>query len=248
MRRNVKRFVLLFLSITMIMSSSVSVRAESLGQGSETGIGEVEGSVKTDIYQVILPTETDGIFDFILDPQGLINKTGGVAYGGKKFETGSTVFFERKDGETEEDYNSKSDFVTITNKSSIAVDVSLHVSISPSSIEGIMMTNDKEFNGDTDESLYLAVTDGENEVPIGQEGVAIDVTIDAAPEGAYEYTYDGEKNEYVYKLRNDVGGIEFSQYSFQLTGAANGKGDWSELLEAKPEVTVTWEIMPGECR
>ena len=68
MRRNVKRFVLLFLSITMIMSSSVSVRAESLGQGSETGIGEVEGSVKTDIYQVILPTETDGIFDFILDP------------------------------------------------------------------------------------------------------------------------------------------------------------------------------------
>lgn len=245
MRRNVKRFVLLFLSITMITSSSVSVMAESLGQGSETGIGEVEGSVKTDIYQVILPTETEGIFDFILDPQGLINKTGGAAYGGKKFETGSTVFFERKDGETEEDYNSKSDFVTITNKSSIAVDISLHVSISPSSIEGIMMTNDKEFNGDTDTSLYLAVTDGENEVPIGQEGVAIDVTIDAAPEGAYEYIYDGEKNEYVYKLRNDVGGIEFSQYSFQLTGAANGKGDWSELLEAKPEVTVTWEIMTG---
>lgn len=245
MRRNVKRFVSLFLSITMITSSSVSVMAESLGQGSETGIGEVEGSVKTEIYQVILPTDTKGIFDFILDPQGLINKTGGAAYGGKKFETDSTVFFERKDGETEEDYNSKSDFVTITNKSSIAVNISLHVSISPSSIEGIMMTNDKEFNGDTDASLYLAVTDGENEVPIGQEGVAIDVTLDAAPEGAYEYIYDGEKNEYVYKLRNDVGGIEFSQYSFQLTGAANGKGDWSELLEAKPEVTVTWEIMTG---
>lgn len=246
MRKKVKNCVIFILSITIITGSSLPVTAESLGQGSEIGIGEVEGSVKTDVYQVVLPTNTKGIFDFILDPQGLINKTDGAAYDGKKFEAGSTVFFERKDGEAEADYSNKSDFVTITNKSSIAVDVSLHVSISPSSIEGIMMTDDKEFMDDKEASLYLAVIDGENEVPIGEEGVTIDVTIDAAPESAYEYMYDGEKNEYVYKLRNDMGGIEFDQYSFQLTGAANGKGDWSKLLEAKPEVTVTWEIMPGD--
>lgn len=246
MKQNIKNYVALILSISMITSSSISVSAESLGQGSETGIGEVEGSVKTDIYQVILPTDTKGIFDFILDPQGLINKTDGAAYGGKKFETGSTVFFERTDGETEVDYSNKSDFVSITNKSSMAVDVSLKVSVLPSSIEGITMTNDKEFTDDTDASLYLAVLDGEHEVPIGKEGATIDVTIDAAPEGAYEYMYDSEKNEYVYKLRNDISGIEFDQYSFQLTGVSNGKGDWSELLGAKPEVTVTWEIVPSK--
>ncbi len=241
MRQNIKSYVAAMLAVTMVVGSTMPVSAESLGQGIETGIGEVEGSVKTDIYQVILPTNTVGIFDFILDPQGLINKTDGAAYGGKEFEAGATVFFERTDGETEVDYSNKSDFVTITNKSSIAVDVSLHVSVSPSSVEGIAMTDDKEFTDDTDASLYLAITDGENEFPIGEEGV----TIDAAPEEAYEYMYDAESNEYVYKLRNDLGGVEFGKYLFQMTGAANGKGDWTEVVDAKPEVTVAWEIMPS---
>ncbi len=245
MRQNIKSYVAAILAVTMVVGSTMSVSAESLGQGSETGIGEVEGSVKTDIYQVILPTNTAGIFDFILDPQGLINKTNGAAYSGKEFEADSTVFFERTDGETEVDYSNKSDFVTITNKSSIAVDVSLHVRVSPSSVERITMTDDKEFTDDTDASLYLAITDGKNEFPIGEEGVTIDVTIDAAPEEAYEYMYEGESNEYVYKLRNDLGGIEFGKYSFQLTGAANGEGDWSEVVDVKPEVTVAWEIVPS---
>lgn len=244
-RQNIKRCVAIMLTTTILIDTAMSVSAENLGQGSETGIGEVEGNVKTDIYQVILPTNTKGIFDFILDPQGLINKTNGAAYEGKKFEADSTVFFERNDDEVEEDYSNKSDFVTITNKSSMAVDISLHVSVSQSSIEGITMTDDKEFTDDTGTSLYLAVIDGEREVPIGMDGVTIDMTIDAAPDGAYEYIYEEENEEYIYKLKNDMSGIEFRQYSFQLTGAANGKGDWSELIDAKPEVTVGWEITPS---
>ena len=33
---------------------------------------------KADVYQVIMPTSTDEIFNFILDPQGLINATDGA--------------------------------------------------------------------------------------------------------------------------------------------------------------------------
>lgn len=246
MKKNIKCYVVLILTVTMVMIFSIPSTADSLGQGSEVGIGEIEGSVKTDIYQVVLPTNTAGVFDFILDPQGLINKTNGAAYGEKKFEADSTVFFERTDDETELNYSNKSDFVTITNKSSIAVDISLHVSVKHSSIKGIVLTEDKEFTDDTDASIYLAIIDGENEVPIGKEGVTIDVTVDAAPEMAYEYIYDAESNEYDYKLNNDLSGIVFDQYSFQLTGAANGKGDWGELLDEKPEVTVAWEITPSK--
>lgn len=248
MRHNIKRYLSMLLSVIMVIGGSNVVSAENLGQGSVTGVGEVEGSVKTDVYQVILPTDTQGIFDFILDPQGLINKTDGAAYDGKKFEANSTVFFRRSNEKEEVDYSNKSDFVTITNKSSIAVDVSLHVSISPASIEGITMTEDKEFTDDTSTSLYLAVVDGENEVPIGKNELTIDATIEAAPDEAYEYIYDGDRNEYIYRLKDNLGGIEFSKYSFQLTGAANGKGDWSKLEGAKPEVMVTWEIMPGDTR
>lgn len=40
-----------------------------------------------------MPTNTNGIFDFILDPESLINSTNAVAHGGKVFEENSTVFF-----------------------------------------------------------------------------------------------------------------------------------------------------------
>ena len=235
--------MLAFVTAVAVSHSAIAV-AEDLGQGSETGIGVVEGNVETDIYQVILPTETKGIFDFIVDPQGLINKTDAVAYDGKKFEENSTVFFKRSDGETEDDYSSTSDSVTITNKSSIAVDVSLQVSMLQSSVEGITMTEDREFTEDKSASLYLAVIDGKNVVPIGKEGASIDITIDAAPEGAYEYIYESDKEKYVYKLIEDTDSVEFDQYSFQLTGAANEKGDWSDVMGVKPEVMVAWKITP----
>lgn len=246
MRWNLKKFASLIWIVTFVTNSSITVSAENLGQGSEIGVGEVEGSVKTDIYQVVLPTDTKGIFDFILDPQGLINKTNAAAYDGDTFEEGATVFFKRTEGQAKVDYSNTSDFVTITNKSSIAVNVSLHVSISPESIDGIALTDDKEFTDDNSASLYLAVVDGENEIPIGEEGVTIDVTIEAAPEGAYEYIYNEDSDEYIYKLSDDLGGIEFHDYSFQLTGAANGEGDWSEVMGAEPEVTVAWEITTNE--
>ena len=92
-QRYFKKCTAFMLDVTMLMGCSMSASAESLGQGSGTGVGEVEGSVKTDIYQVILPANTDGVFDFILDPQGLINKTDAAAYDGKKFEAGSTGVF-----------------------------------------------------------------------------------------------------------------------------------------------------------
>ena len=38
---------------------------------------------------------------------------------------------------------------------------------------------------------------------------------------------------------------EYNEYSFQLTGAVNMNGDWSELTDIVPEVTVTWEVSAG---
>ena len=69
--------------------------------------GDEMEDVNTNVYQVDLPMNTDGIFDFILDPQGLINKTDAAAYNGKKFEKDSTVFFKRTDGKAKEDYSSE---------------------------------------------------------------------------------------------------------------------------------------------
>lgn len=202
--------------------------------------------INTNIYQVELPMDTKGIFDFILDPQSLINRTDAAAYNGRKFEQGSTLFFKRTDGKVKEDYSSASDFVTIVNKSSVPVDVSLSIKVSDAFADQITLTDDKKFKNDTDTSIYLALKDGEREIPIGRDGVALDVTVDAAPDGSYEYSYDKKSEKYIYQLKKDTSGIQFDEYSFQLTGAANGKGDWMELADVVPEIEVDWKVSPRE--
>ena len=66
--------------------------------------------------------------------------------------------------------------------------------------------------------------------------------VDAAPEEAYEYSYDNKSNEYSYGLKDNVTDINFPIYSFRLIGATNGKGDWSQLTEVVPKVDVAWQI------
>lgn len=237
-------FFSIILLVIMSMSFSVSSYSQDIGEGNTEGIGNMEGIVKKDIFQVDMPINTDNVFNFILDPQGLINATDGAAYDGKKFEEDSTVFFKRSDGTVEEDYSNKSDPVTITNRSSVPVDVLVEVRIDPSSIEGITMSEDKEFKDHADASLYLAIMDEENVVPVGRDGASIQTTIKAAPEEAYEVVC--ENDEYVYKMKKNLDGIIFPAYSFQLTGAANGKGDWSELENISPKIVITWKVLQKE--
>lgn len=246
MRLKFRRFYAFALAAIMVMVSPMLASAEELGEGNETGVGEVEGTVNTDIYKVVLPTVRESAFDFIIDPQGLINKTNGAAYNGKTFEENSTFFFKRTDGKAGVDYSSTSDVITITNMGSNVIDVSIHISILPESLEGIQLTDDREFRDDTSASIYMALTDGENIVPIGPDGITMDVTVGAAPEEAYEYGYDSGQGEYTYQLKEDHYGIEFGSYSFQLTGAANGNGDWSHLTGAKPKIMVSWKIASKE--
>lgn len=182
-----------------------------------------EDSRREDIFQVTLPANTSHVFDFIMDPQELISQTKAAAYGGKRFEEGATLFFRRTDENTEEDYKSSSDMVNIINAGRAAVNVNITADISPDSIAGIAMTDDPDFTDDESPSLYLALTDGEETVPINSEyGASIDAWIEGAADG------------------------EYNIYSFQLTGAVNKNGDWSKLTGIAPEVTVTWKVTMDE--
>lgn len=246
MKKDFKFFRIIVVTLIITAVLSTSAFAQELEKEGKTGVGGVEGVVNQDIYQVVLPTVTDDMLDFIIDPQGIINKTGGAAYGKKKFEENSTLFFKRSDGKVAEDYSNSSDEITITNRGSVAVKVSLAINILPESLGGIKLTDDREFTDDKNASFYMALIDGKNVVPIGKDGISMDVIVDAAPEEAYEYGYDGERDEYTFKMKGDVSGIEFPSYSFQLTGASNGNGDWSEFTKESPKITVSWKIEPIE--
>jgi len=211
---------------------TVSGSMKTATEGNAGRVAEIPADVdgtgrngREDAFQVVLPTSTETVFDFIMDPQELISQTEAAAYGDCVFEEGATLFFKRADGESLEDYSSYSDALVIENKGTENVEVAVKATVVPESMGGITMTDDMDFIDDTDTSLYLALTDGSETVPIDmEEGASICTTL----EGSW-----GEDGNY-------------GSYWFQLTGAVNKNGDWSQLQEAAPRVVVTWSVSLNE--
>jgi len=206
-----------------------------------------DSSVPADVFKVILPTipEDDTTFDYILDPQGLIELTDAKKYGGTDevaFEHDKTLYFKTsKSDDGRPVYDNVSNALMVTNMSSREVQITVKATITSS--EGITMSESSTFDADdTSPSIYLALTDGTNTIPITSEDAVINAVIDA-PEDGYETVWDGEKN--VYELtdaakEDDYDG--FQTYSFWLTGACNANADWSKVEGQIPEVCVVWEV------
>ena len=180
--------------------------------------GEAAADTK-DVFQVLFPTNTEDVFDFIMDPQELIAKTHAAAYGNLSFQEGANLFFRRHEEGAQADYTSSSDSLVITNLGTADVELVVTASISPESLGVIAMTGDESFVNDGEASLYLALTDGEHTVPIDREAGAVIRTILAGAEAE---------------------GGAGREYRFWLVGGVNPGGDWSEIGGASPKVTVTW--------
>ena len=246
--RNWKRAMAVAMAATMVMGSSSLVLAEDMNtEGTGTGTGSVEGSVSTDVFQVVVPTDAGTAFNFTLDPEGLIAKTNEAAHGGgDKYQDDATVFFANTGADGNQTYSNTSDTITLTNKGTKLAKVTLNASMTD--IDDITMATSDTFADDA-VSLYLAVVDeNDDSTAIDADGEEITAVISAAPEGAYEYKYDSDNTAYAYELKGDLTGITFDEYSFKLTGACNSGADWSELTDAAPVVTVTWEVEAYEAQ
>ncbi|MDD5831182.1 MAG: hypothetical protein PUD13_07940 [Lachnospira sp.] len=232
-----KKIMALGLAATMVVSSSVVALADetvSPASGTTTGSGKLEGTVDTDVFNVVLPTTSAETLKFILDPEGLIKATSNKAYDSATFGEG-TLFFQKDTN----DYQNESATLTITNKSAVDVDVKLTAQITDA--DGITLSSDKAFTEDTSASMYMAVKYDSSEDAITDDGVTIEKTIAKAPEGAYEYKYNSGSG-YSYGLIDDLSQITFNKMDFSLTGASNAKGDWSALSVVAPNVKVTYEV------
>jgi hypothetical protein len=222
--------------------------------GNVTGTGAVEGSLSTDVFNVVVPTVNAATYNFTLDPEGLIaqSKTNNASkddYTDATFEEGATLFFKNEADDKTTDYSSKTDPVTATNKGTTDVDVTVTAEVKDAT--GITIAADDKFENDTKASLYLALQD------VPAEGdpttVAVDAstnkatltgTIDGVDASKYLVKYDSDSSSYVYALdEENTTDTDFPTYSFVLTGAANAAGDWSALTEVTPSVTITWSFV-----
>lgn len=236
--RNYKKILAAGLAVSMVMGSSVVAFA---AEGSGSGSGSLDVVEKSDVFDVVLPTDSGTTFDYILDPTGVIKATEAEKYGGATFADGATVFF--ANAATTEGgsvtYSATSDAIKAVNKSTMDVDITVKASVAD--VSGITMASSGTFDADdTSAGLYLALKDSDtnnSDTAVTADGVELSSTI-AALADAYETKYvDGK---YVKQLKTDATGFE--EYSFQLTGACNPKGEWAGLTEEPPVVSVVWSI------
>lgn len=249
--RNWKKFMAAMMAATMVVGSTgVAYAADTQNtQGTGTATGGLEGTVTTDIFVVDVPTSAT--YTFKMDPEGLIAGTDGAAYdSGTVFEDGASVFFPNVVGDVTS-YSSLSDAITITNKGTTYAKVTLEAYmeglevIADDGNKTITMSNTDTFS-DTNAGLYLAVVDADETVTAitGTETAktTAEAVIDAAPEGAYKLGYNSDSSKYEYTLKDDLTGIVFDTYTFQIKGACNTAADWSALATAAPKLSITWKV------
>lgn len=235
-----KKIMVATMATALLLSSSMVAFAAD-GSGTQTGTGSVEGVVTTDVYSADLPTTGTEGYKYIADPQGLIIKTEAAKYSGATFEEGATLFFKNSDTS----YTDTSNAGTIKNMSSVPLKVSVKAKATVGSGEGAAaLATTKAFSGDDALEVYLALTDGDerNEKVIGASDVELTAVLGAAPEGAYDYTYDSSEGKYKYAMVSGAADTyKFAEYSFYITGAANAGATWAETT-ALPSIDVTWSV------
>lgn len=249
--RNYRKVLAGTLAATMVLGSSFAAFAAD-EQGTTSGTGGLDIVEKSDIFQVVLPTEGGSEFNYILDPKGVIKETNADKYSNATFADGKTVYFANAAQSTASgaatrsggaggnvSYSDVSDKLTVTNKSTMDVDIKVTASVAEHA-KITMATSSSFAADDKTASLYLALRDDDannTDVAITTDGAELTSKIPALA-NAYETKYVNGK--YVKQLKADATG--FKEYSFQLTGACNPNGEWTGLTDAPPTVDVVWSV------
>ena len=241
--RRVKR-IFTFFCITVLMMTFIPTRftAYAMEGGTEATGSVMLPTIKEEIISVDLPTVGDeSPFDFFIDPQGLLYDTGAVRHGGGVVEEGAYLLFHNHD-DGEYDFSGRSDRLSVTNRSTIPVNITITAKISD--LGNLRMDQDGSFEDEDDCAIYLAIVDDEgNERVLSEDGeVSVEATLSSAPSEAYTFRYDESMDTYEYVYQNDED-ISFDSYSFGLRGECNASADWSDT-KAYPRVMVTWTVDP----
>lgn len=240
-----KKILVAALAVTMIMgSSSMAFAAEQKGEGA--GAGDLDVVKDSDVFSVVVPTDSGTTFDYIIDPLGVIKETNAEKYGNKVFEDGPTVFFQNTDAEVspgEYNYSGTSNKLKAINKSTQAVDISVEATLTGA--DEVTMAEASNVTGTTDVLLNLELNgaaagaaSAADQKAIGASDGKITASIDETA-NAYEIKYVNGK--YVKQLKTTLEDKDFKAYEFWLTGKANASSDWAKV-KTLPEVKVVWTV------
>lgn len=247
MKKNLKKTIAMGMAAAMMIGSCFTVFGDDLTADTQdqeiTGAGS-EIYVNMNVMKVTVPTTLNNLFDYKVDPQGLVAQTKSFSSDGdvtSVMDSSGVLFF--NSGGTA---SNTSDVVKITNKSAIPVELGIKVKASLPSGASNTLALDKlatsdEFTGDNAEkALYLGlITTNDTERAItGTETTYNNILLTAADQ--YEVTFTS--GAHAYALKSDA---TFDDFEFSVTGAINkniANTTWATVSSAG---TVTINTPPS---
>ena len=234
----------------------------SLSGTAVEGDGSFEGTVEKVKYNIILPTqpaETTTMYDFILDPQGLIAATSATKYSGATFEADKYLFFKNLDG----NYTDASDALTAYNLSTEDVKLTVTGTITDAGDVGFVDATAGFTENATRPEIQLAIIDGEETASKAQYFATANgattatytADIDGLDDAKFAITYNTSKAKYEWDYNTTtasaIEAVTDGNYasinpgaSFKLIGAIanDSTGEVWENYTATPKVSVVWSM------
>lgn len=244
--RNFKMLTAVTLAASMVIGGAMTALAAESGDASIESSGSYEGGeMKYPALSVTLPTIAAVDYDYIADPNGLIESTEAAKYADSEFKGDGGIYFKTtvKDATNPKNiYSEKSCAKTVTNENAQNIDVTVKLEQgsdagdigSQSADAAIAYAAQNTFSG-TARELYLAVTDGSRNSALTSTAAATLTTMVEGRPSNYEASYDS--NGYGYKKKADAAG--WRECSFYLTGALNKDAKWGDGIKF-PKIKVTW--------
>lgn len=273
-----KRFLAVILAASMVLGNSVTAFATAVSyndakvspvKGTATGKASFEGYVNEDIFVVEVPTvaaPTDNTFDFIMDPQRLIEQTSGNKYSTSNtndanrngistdsISYGSLYFANRDNAGTVSQLSTSSNYLTVRNKGSRDVTIGLKATVK--NMGAVELSSNANVSDNENPSIYLAMQGADlsgnvaatQAIETVSQGASLSTRVSGC-DSSYIISVNS-KNEYEYVV-SDPDSVSYAGYGFRLTGACGG-GDYTDwtavgtaMKTAVPKVTVTWDITP----
>jgi len=258
-----RKLLSLGMAALLVISSTFAAFAEEATSAPATGTiegsGSLEGFVDKDVFVVTLPTTPNA--DFKIDPQELLLATKGSS--NLKLDGSDMVAGYGDDilfiGDGAGNYLSESKNISIVNKSTFAVDVSVGAKLT-----GLTKANDSDGKGGytidvigkdasfaTNTAIKMKLTatltngDGTEYVLTDGDGNEIDTTVyldnstagvtntvklDATADLTKAYEYKkSEQGVYSYGLKADLSQAKFNTATFNLSGTVNATADWTNF-------------------
>lgn len=248
MKKGFKKAIASMLAVTMVLGSSImsfageAEPAEGVSNNTTlTASGNFEGHVNKSVVNVQLPTVSADNYNFIIDPELLINATNHEKYPNATFTGTTGVYFPTSvaaDGKVA--YTDTSVAGQVTNKSSVSVNVTMSIKLTNLN-DSITMVSEDAVNTGTGANLWLAVVDGDGNKDTVEDTTASLTANILGAEGNYKVSYNAVQDKYQYVIdpeKNNPWGTA----TLSLTGKCNTGGDWSASgLSEESVIEVTWK-------